>query len=826
MATSVGELQVDLSLESARFRSEMERVRRSVTAQTGEITRAIEGMRTGFERVQRGVQAIQGSLLVLFAGSVVRNALGFVANLGEMGEQAGVTAGQLYALQTAGLQSNVSIEQMQGGLERLTRKIGEAASGSDAAITAFRSIGVSILDARGQTLPTIAVLGQLADKIRSTEDPAERARIAVEAFGKTGAKFIPLLAQGADALGDSFRKIDDARVDRLSKEFDELFDKAAANAMRFKLALADVLSEARRIAGDRTLMALLGLGGGAAAGAGVGFAFGGPVGAGVGAAIGGVAGAVAGSALGMEPDEAKRRIAELQEEIAFLQKRVEQAQEAASNPIVARTLEGWRGKLTDLQAEYDRLTGKAREATAAAISESPAFVPAERVLALPRLPVSNDELKRQAQSLLEVERAAVRARTALSSDAAQKQAELRLEGQVEILDRAEAAARRLRVLSQDSQTGRVAAVVPQFDDAQRRALAAAAGGPQAAREREQLKNQLSGLQGQIAATNAAALQFDETTRSFRLDERGALIAQRTAQLAESTKTLGADQIRQAADAYADLTIRLRESTEARAAEAQAASRTRQLESEITNLTAQAAAAKSVTLEFDALTGNYRVNARELDILKKTQELQNDIAGISIEKARALATRFVAQSEAIRRATEEQQKAADQLNEFSRDFSRTLFSGFEQAVTSGNRLRDVLAGLANDLARVALRSFVTKPAENFLNGILAGSGGLGGIFGGLFGGGGGVGGDPTGGLGPAFLASGGPAYAGQPYIVGEEGPELFVPRGSGMVVPNDKLRGSSTITVNINSPDANGFRRSEQQIRGLIASAVRQGSRLQ
>ena len=42
-----------------------------------------------------------------------------------------------------------------------------------------------------------------------------------------------------------------------------------------------------------------------------------------------------------------------------------------------------------------------------------------------------------------------------------------------------------------------------------------------------------------------------------------------------------------------------------------------------------------------------------------------------------------------------------------------------------------------------------------------------------------------------LASGGPAWAGRPYIVGEEGPELFIPSSSGTVVPNNRL--SSSIT---------------------------------
>lgn len=44
----------------------------------------------------------------------------------------------------------------------------------------------------------------------------------------------------------------------------------------------------------------------------------------------------------------------------------------------------------------------------------------------------------------------------------------------------------------------------------------------------------------------------------------------------------------------------------------------------------------------------------------------------------------------------------------------------------------------------------------------------------------------GGISLPGLATGGPANAGQPYIVGEKGPELFVPKSAGTVIPNNKL----------------------------------------
>ena len=43
------------------------------------------------------------------------------------------------------------------------------------------------------------------------------------------------------------------------------------------------------------------------------------------------------------------------------------------------------------------------------------------------------------------------------------------------------------------------------------------------------------------------------------------------------------------------------------------------------------------------------------------------------------------------------------------------------------------------------------------------------------------------LGKLFMADGGPVRAGKPYIVGERGPELFVPNSAGTIVPNEAIK---------------------------------------
>ena len=61
---------------------------------------------------------------------------------------------------------------------------------------------------------------------------------------------------------------------------------------------------------------------------------------------------------------------------------------------------------------------------------------------------------------------------------------------------------------------------------------------------------------------------------------------------------------------------------------------------------------------------------------------------------------------------------------------------------------------------------------------------------------------------ARRASGGPVSAGSPYLVGERGPEVFMPSGSGTIIPNGQLAGmgsTTNVTNNyINAIDVKSF----------------------
>ena len=73
---------------------------------------------------------------------------------------------------------------------------------------------------------------------------------------------------------------------------------------------------------------------------------------------------------------------------------------------------------------------------------------------------------------------------------------------------------------------------------------------------------------------------------------------------------------------------------------------------------------------------------------------------------------------------------------------------------------------------------------------------------------------------SFREKGGPVSQGKPFIVGERGPEMFVPNQSGNIISNDKMGGSPiAVTFNINTVDARGFNELLTNSRGVIVGMI-------
>lgn len=124
-------------------------------------------------------------------------------------------------------------------------------------------------------------------------------------------------------------------------------------------------------------------------------------------------------------------------------------------------------------------------------------------------------------------------------------------------------------------------------------------------------------------------------------------------------------------------------------------------------------------------------------------------------------------------------------------------------------KDFLQTIIDQLMRSQIQSLIAKTF-----GGVGAIGGAGGKSGGLLGGA----------IIPGILAEGGPAAMGRPYIVGERGPELFVPASNGNMIPNSGLGGGSSVTYNISAVDAQSFKQMLAKDPSFLYAVTEQGRR--
>lgn len=159
------------------------------------------------------------------------------------------------------------------------------------------------------------------------------------------------------------------------------------------------------------------------------------------------------------------------------------------------------------------------------------------------------------------------------------------------------------------------------------------------------------------------------------------------------------------------------------------------------------------------------------------------------------------------------------------FDSTLVDGFARA---GNVLeRGLLSAVRkgslgfDDLKRMALQTIDQIAAHALKAGFDK-------IFAGVGGGGGGMGGLLTGALGAVLglpgRATGGPVSPGRGYLVGERGPELFVPTSAGRVETGNAPAREVRVAINLNQPRGSSAPASLQRSSRQVASAVRRALR--
>lgn len=183
----IGALRVDLGLNSAQF--------------TAGLTKAQSGLVKFGKTAALGLAAVATAAAAagIAMGLAVKHAIDHADALGKAAQKAGVTVTALSRLEYAAKLSDVSLEGLTSGLEKLGRSMADAAQGKGPA-AAFKALGIAVKDGTGNLRDSNVVFADVADRFSRMEDGALKTALAVQIFGKSGADLIPLLNEGRTGL--------------------------------------------------------------------------------------------------------------------------------------------------------------------------------------------------------------------------------------------------------------------------------------------------------------------------------------------------------------------------------------------------------------------------------------------------------------------------------------------------------------------------------------------------------------------------------------------------------------------------------------------------
>lgn len=177
------------------------------------------------------------------------------------------------------------------------------------------------------------------------------------------------------------------------------------------------------------------------------------------------------------------------------------------------------------------------------------------------------------------------------------------------------------------------------------------------------------------------------------------------------------------------------------------------------------------------------------------EAENRLPKI-IEKLSELSESYSKNLNLVTELTEQQKQQKEVADGIANSVGIGMTSAFDALVQGtqdfGASLQQIASGVLIDIANQLLKIYVINQAINAISGLLGPK--TGGFLSNVkF--------NPVAFSGINLRANGGPVSAGSPYIVGERGPELFMPRSSGSIYPNHAMgMGGANIVVNV---DASG-----------------------
>lgn len=202
----VGALNIDLSLMYAKFRDGMREAGKALT----NFEKTAKNTAKKLDSFGKSMNKIGGNLSrnltlpIMAAGGAMVLAMKKTADYGDeiynMHVRTGLSIKTLQELKYHAGQVGVEFDSIKDPILRLSKNIGDAASGSKEISGAFQKLGIDIKDANGNLKSSSELFPIIIGQLARVENETMRNSIAADLFGKGFGTIIPIIDEGAEGL--------------------------------------------------------------------------------------------------------------------------------------------------------------------------------------------------------------------------------------------------------------------------------------------------------------------------------------------------------------------------------------------------------------------------------------------------------------------------------------------------------------------------------------------------------------------------------------------------------------------------------------------------
>lgn len=197
----LGTLTLDLIAKIGGFEQGMDKAARHADKRMREIERRAQGFGNALGRSLKsaagGLLAFVGVTASVAAGvDAIKSAIDRADNIRDLSIRLGIGTETLSAFGYAATQTGTDIEALNKGLLRLSKNATAALDPKSRQSNLFKALGIST----DQLKDLDTLVPAIADKFAGMADGVQKAALAQELFGKSGAQLIEFLNQGAAGL--------------------------------------------------------------------------------------------------------------------------------------------------------------------------------------------------------------------------------------------------------------------------------------------------------------------------------------------------------------------------------------------------------------------------------------------------------------------------------------------------------------------------------------------------------------------------------------------------------------------------------------------------